>query len=85
MAGLMTEEEIYDLFDKYANRWDLDGPTVGYDDFEKAIKEVLLINSVCKCNSESDNYGYGFAKCFNCGKIKEIKENEYKNNFIFKK
>lgn len=27
-------------------------------------------NSVCTCGSL--NYGYGFAKCFDCGKIKDI-------------
>lgn len=27
-------------------------------------------NSVCSCSSL--NYGYGFAKCFDCGKIKDV-------------
>ena len=27
-------------------------------------------NSVCSCGSP--NYGYGFAKCFDCGKIKDV-------------
>jgi hypothetical protein len=36
----MTEEEIYDLFDKYSGCWN-DGPNIDYTNFEKAIKEVL--------------------------------------------
>ena len=27
-------------------------------------------NSVCSCGSP--NYGYGFAKCYDCGKIKDV-------------
>jgi RNA polymerase-binding transcription factor DksA len=27
-------------------------------------------NSVCTCGSS--NYGYGFAKCYDCGKIKDF-------------
>ena len=27
-------------------------------------------SSVCSCGSH--NYGYGFAKCFDCGKIKDV-------------
>ena len=27
-------------------------------------------NSVCSCGSL--NYGYGFAKCYDCGKIKDV-------------
>lgn len=33
-----------------------------------AIPDVS--NSVCSCGST--NYGYGFAKCFDCGKIKDV-------------
>ena len=26
-----------------------------------------------ECTCKSENYGYGFAKCFDCGKIKNVK------------
>lgn len=36
----------------------------------KALSQQHVSGSVCICSS--DNYGYGFAKCFECGKVKDI-------------
>ena len=51
---------------------------VAYNDYvewlEQRLVKLLTIppvsNSVCTCGSS--NYGYGFAKCFDCGKIKDV-------------
>ena len=40
---------------------------------ESKVKKLTIpdvSNSVCSCGSL--NYGYGFAKCYDCGKIKDI-------------
>ena len=37
---------------------------------EKKISQLYVKESICSCGSE--NYGYGFAKCFDCGKIKDF-------------
>lgn len=39
-----------------------------------ALEENLTIHGVSStvCTCGSDRYGYGFAKCFECGKIKDI-------------
>ena len=31
---------------------------------------VFVLNDPCTC--ETDNYGYGFAKCYDCGRLKEV-------------
>jgi hypothetical protein len=37
---------------------------------------VELLTSLCEqrvnCTCESNNYGYGWAKCYDCGKIKKL-------------
>lgn len=46
--------------------------TVGTDKISEAINtviEALEKPNICTCGSK--NYGYGFAKCYDCGKIKE--------------
>ena len=41
------------------------------DDATQRILDLFAVsNSVCSCGSM--NYGYGFAKCYDCGKIKEV-------------
>ena len=34
------------------------------------LNNLQKILEPCKC--KSGNYGYGFAKCFDCGKIKQV-------------
>jgi hypothetical protein len=38
----------------------------------KALSQHTVIESVCQC--DSNNYSYGFAKCLDCGKIKNIEK-----------
>lgn len=40
------------------------------DKLEKELSIQNVSNSFCNCGSP--NYGYGFAKCYDCGKIKNI-------------
>jgi hypothetical protein len=40
----------------------------------KQLNLPPVSNSVCTCNSL--NYGYGAAKCFDCGKLKEFKQTD---------
>ena len=43
-----------------------------YNAVAESIVKLLpdVSNSVCSCGSF--RYGYGFAKCFDCGKIKDV-------------
>ena len=51
---------------------------VAYNDYVEWLEQRLVkllttppvSNSVCTCGSS--NYGYGFAKCYDCGKIKDF-------------
>jgi len=40
------------------------------DKLVKLFAIPVVSNSVCTCGSL--NYGYGFAKCYDCGKIKNV-------------
>jgi hypothetical protein len=47
------------------------------DEHEKIAERIVKLfaiphvsDTVCSCGSP--NYGYGFAKCFDCGKIKDV-------------
>lgn len=48
----------------------IDGETssivIGLEELFNALQKF----KVDKCTCNSDNYGYGFAKCYECGKIK---------------
>ena len=47
---------------------------IGSISVDDAVQRILTLfagsNSVCSCGSQ--NYGYGFAKCYDCGKIKDV-------------
>lgn len=43
---------------------------IGLKDLHQALNIFGVSNSVCSCGSL--NYGYGFAKCYDCGKIKDV-------------
>jgi hypothetical protein len=70
------KEKLIELFTKVGNETDTFAPFVTCDQFENLADEIVKLcnlhivsNSVCECNS--DNYGYGYAKCYDCGKLKE--------------
>ena len=45
--------------------------SISVDDAVQRILDLFAVsNSVCSCGSL--NYGYGFAKCYDCGKIKYV-------------
>ena len=45
--------------------------SISVDDAVQRILDLFAFsNSVCSCGSL--NYGYGFAKCYDCGKIKDV-------------
>jgi hypothetical protein len=47
--------------------------SISVDDAVQRILNLFAVsNSVCSCGSQ--NYGYGFAKCYDCGKIKDVLE-----------
>ena len=55
------------------HRIDLYLSDVLFDFAQQQVKNLNMpgvSNSVCSCGSP--NYGYGFAKCDECGKIKDV-------------
>lgn len=54
-----------------------DGKQAGFElgarwalEYIKSILPTEVSNHICSCNTL--NYGYGYAKCFDCGKLKII-------------
>ncbi len=47
-----------------------------YNIFANAIEIVQQAHHVsksdCVCTCGSENYGYGWAKCYDCGKVKDL-------------
>lgn len=86
MTELKLRQMFKNLSDCYADtgRFENDGSytegeviqAMTEDRFIEALKEAKLLPipdvsiSVCTCGSS--NYGYGFAKCYDCGKIKDF-------------
>ena len=71
-----TEEtgKLYFNEEDYNVGWDDDYVHWLEDNLVKLFTTPDVSNSVCSCNSS--NYGYGAAKCFDCGKLKEFKQTD---------
>mgnify|MGYP001099381434 CR=1 FL=1 len=63
-----------ELFDEGTGLMGIPDDDTKLEIIAQEIVKLLTIppvsNSVCTCGSS--NYGYGFAKCYDCGKIKDF-------------
>ena len=62
--SMKKREQIIDLLNKC-----IIGESVA-NTADRILALFGVSNSVCSCGSL--NYGYGFAKCYDCGKIKDV-------------
>ena len=63
----ITDEEIDDAAFNHDNAWD-ETFYEAWKEGAKWMRDKMKSRDTCTCNS--DNYGYGFAKCYDCGKMK---------------
>ena len=74
---MAKKEQILELLNAYKSEVDNFNDAIFTDKFEALAQDIVKLfaisdvsSSVCSCGSP--NYGYGFAKCFDCGKIKDV-------------